>query len=314
MSSVSIKTETTASLRRSVRPVAKKSHPPLTGVVAVIGCDGTGKSTLTADLLARLRTVGPIQRRYLGLVSGEMGDKIKKLPLIGPRLEHYLARKARRAQDPRQKLPGVGTAVVMYLLSLWRVRQFRRLLALSRRGVMVITDRYPQAEIPGFHYDGPGLIGTPTKSWLIGKLAARDERFAPAPHRAGIGLGRGQEWNLSEGCEVGSSRFGERTAAIDGDGAAHFPHQPDQAFFPAGGRERPADSAAKLETSPFALTLPLLGQELPEEQDRKQRGDCDQHSDSARKSLAFLPPASETSPPLPQPNRKDAPKRERRDL
>jgi len=174
MSSVSIKTEPTASLRRSVRPAAKKSHPPLTGVVAVIGCDGTGKSTLTADLLARLRTVGPIQRRYLGLVSGEMGDKIKKLPLIGPRLEHYLARKARRAQDPRQKLPGVGTAVVMYLLSLWRVRQFRRLLALSRRGVMVITDRYPQAEIPGFHYDGPGLIGTPTKSWLIGKLAARE--------------------------------------------------------------------------------------------------------------------------------------------
>ena len=147
---------------------------PLAGVVAVIGCDGSGKSTLTNDLMARLRGRGPIERRYLGLVSGEMGDKIKRLPLIGPQLERYLAAKARRAQDQRQKLPGTGTAIVMYLLSLWRARQFRRILALSRRGVVVITDRYPQAEVPGFHYDGPGLPGADSDSWLVRKLAARE--------------------------------------------------------------------------------------------------------------------------------------------
>src|SRR3546814_1066766 len=91
------------------------------------------------------------------LISGEMGDKIKQLPFIGIRLERYLAAKARRAQDMEKKLPGTFTAIVMYLLSLWRVAQLRRLMRLSQDGVLVIADRYPQAEIPGFNYDGPGL-------------------------------------------------------------------------------------------------------------------------------------------------------------
>ncbi|PKM08081.1 MAG: hypothetical protein CVV14_05580 [Gammaproteobacteria bacterium HGW-Gammaproteobacteria-4] len=154
-----------------------KLHAPLTGVVAVVGCDGTGKSTLTADLLANLRSKGPTVRRYMGLVSGETGDKIKRLPFIGVRLERYLAAKARRAQDMKKKLPGTFTAVVMYLLSLWRVAQLRRVMRLSQRGVLVIADRYPQAEIPGFNYDGPGLTAHRTNNWLVRKLAAREQKL-----------------------------------------------------------------------------------------------------------------------------------------
>ena len=148
---------------------------PHEGVVAVVGCDGTGKSTLTTDLLASLRSNGPAERCYLGLVSGEMGDKIKHLPVIGIRLERYLAAKAERAQDMKQKLPGTGTALVMHLLSLWRVTQLRRVIRLSQRGVRVIADRYPQAEIPGFHYDGPGLTADQSHNWLVRKLVAREQ-------------------------------------------------------------------------------------------------------------------------------------------
>jgi len=156
---------------------ANQPHATLAGVVAVIGCDGSGKSQLTADLMDHLRGKGPIERLYLGLVSGEMGHKIKRLPIIGIALERNLAAKARRAQDMREKFPGTGTAVVMYLLSLWRARQFRRLIELSRRGVVVVTDRYPQAEVPGFHYDGPGLPAASTENWLVRKLAAREQRL-----------------------------------------------------------------------------------------------------------------------------------------
>jgi thymidylate kinase len=146
-------------------------------VVAVVGCDGTGKSTLTFDLLAKLRARGPVERRYLGLVSGEMGDKIKRLPFIGIRFERYLAGKATRALDMGKKLPGTGTALVMYVFSLWRAAQLRRVMRLARRGVLVITDRYPQAEIPGFHYDGPGLTAHRTDNWLVRKLAAREQHL-----------------------------------------------------------------------------------------------------------------------------------------
>jgi thymidylate kinase len=146
-------------------------------VIAVVGCDGTGKSTLATDLLTILRGRGAVERRYLGLVSGEMGDKIKRLPLIGIRFERYLAGKAQRALDMKLKLPGTGTALVMYVFSLWRATQLRRVMRLSRQGVLVITDRYPQAEIPGFHYDGPGLTANRTDNWLVRKLALREQNL-----------------------------------------------------------------------------------------------------------------------------------------
>lgn len=149
----------------------------MTGVVAVIGCDGSGKTSLTHDLLTILRRSGPAERRYLGTVSGEMGDRIKRLPLVGITIERYLAAKARRAQDMRKKLPGIGTALVMYLFSLRRARHFREILALSHRGIVVITDRFPQAEISGFHYDGPGLSGPRSDNWLVRRLAARERKL-----------------------------------------------------------------------------------------------------------------------------------------
>lgn len=149
----------------------------LTLVVAVVGCDGTGKSRLTADLLKVLRARGPAVRRYMGLVSGEAGKKIKGLPVIGVRLERYLAAKASRAQDTHKKLPGTFTAVVMHLFSLWRARQLRRVIRLSRKGVMVVADRYPQAEIPGFHFDGPGFKADPGSNRLIRWLSVREQRL-----------------------------------------------------------------------------------------------------------------------------------------
>lgn len=53
------------------------------GLIAVVGCDGTGKSTLTTDLVKSLQQHWQTERRYLGLLSGEDGDKIKRLPLVG---------------------------------------------------------------------------------------------------------------------------------------------------------------------------------------------------------------------------------------
>lgn len=160
----------------SINPVAPLTAP-LTDVFAVVGCDGTGKSTLTRDLLDCLIKQGRAERHYLGLVSGEMGDKIKDLPFIGVRLENNLHKKANRALDMEKKLPGIGTALIMYAMSLWRASLMLRVIWQSRRHVKVITDRYPQAEIPGFHYDGPGLTVGRTSNWLVSKLAMGEQRM-----------------------------------------------------------------------------------------------------------------------------------------
>ncbi len=39
------------------------------GLIAVVGCDGTGKSTLTTDLVKSLQQHWQTERRYLGLLS-----------------------------------------------------------------------------------------------------------------------------------------------------------------------------------------------------------------------------------------------------
>jgi thymidylate kinase len=154
-----------------------RPHTLLPGVYAVVGCDGSGKSRLTADLLRTLSYEGSTRRCYLGLISGEVGDKIKDLPFVGVRLEKNLHKKADRALDMEQSLPGTGSALIMYLLSIWRVFLLLRVRRLSRRGVQVIADRYPQVEIPGFHYDGPGLTAGRTGNWLVHKLALGEQKM-----------------------------------------------------------------------------------------------------------------------------------------
>ena len=144
-----------------------------------MGCDGAGKSTLAADLHAELQKQGPARFLYLGQDSGNILRSIVRLPLIGPAIGRYLVRRSARAHGGKDKSasPDTATALVLHLLSRWRRRKFRHMLALNRRGVIVVTDRYPQAQVPGFYFDGPGLVAKHGDSASIRWLAAREQRL-----------------------------------------------------------------------------------------------------------------------------------------
>ena len=146
----------------------------LAPLIAIIGCDGSGKSTLSADILARVRQDRRAESCYLGLGSGAMGNRIKAWPVIGRLLERRLSAKADRARDRSDRIPGVTTALVLYGFSLKRRKRFRAMMALRRAGVTVVTDRYPQIDVPGF-YDGPGLSAARAEGWLIARLARREK-------------------------------------------------------------------------------------------------------------------------------------------
>lgn len=152
---------------------------PLANVIAVVGSDGSGKSTLTTDLAAHLRKERPIALLYLGQSSGNILDGIRRLPLIGPPIGRYLLRGSNRAHaaDRKHASPDIPTALAIHLLSRWRHLKFRRMLALNRRDVAVITDRYPQAEVLGFYFDGPGLAATEATRGIVRWLAARELRL-----------------------------------------------------------------------------------------------------------------------------------------
>ncbi|MFK8257632.1 hypothetical protein ACFL9S_07585 [Erwinia sp. AnSW2-5] len=147
------------------------------GLIAVVGCDGTGKSTLSADLVEILNQYRVTERRYLGLVSGEDGERIKRLPFIGVWLERYLAARSSKTQNMRTRSPAWWVAFIMYGFSLRRSVKLRRVRHLAQRGVLVISDRYPQAEISGFHYDGPGIGVERVPDGFLTRLAKRENRL-----------------------------------------------------------------------------------------------------------------------------------------
>lgn len=150
--------------------------PPFAPLVAIVGSDGSGKSTLAADMLLQLNRDHHAEVCYLGLGSGDIGNWIKGLPIIGPSLERALASKAQQTRTKGEHIPGVVTASVVFALSLMRRRRFRRMLALRHAGVIVVTDRYPQVEVPGF-FDGPGLSAARASGRVVGWLAARERRM-----------------------------------------------------------------------------------------------------------------------------------------
>lgn len=142
--------------------------------LALIGCDGAGKSTLAADLTKRLNQLTPTRSVYLGLGTGDLGRRIGQVPLLGTIIERFLTGKARKAHaGAGKRLPGLATASAMFGFSLLRLRRFRQVLAYRERGIQVVTDRYPQAEVAGT-FDGPSLAWTRSGSPLVERIAARE--------------------------------------------------------------------------------------------------------------------------------------------
>ncbi|EFN8420533.1 dTMP kinase [Escherichia coli] len=143
-------------------------------VIAIVGCDGSGKSTLTASLVNELAARMPTEHIYLGQSSGRIGEWISQLPVIGAPCGRYLRSKAAHVHEKPSTPPGNITALVIYLLSCWRAYKFRKMLCKSQQGFLLITDRYPQVEVPGFRFDGPQLAKTTGGNGWIKMLRQRE--------------------------------------------------------------------------------------------------------------------------------------------
>ena len=89
-----------------------------------------------------------------------------KLPLMGKSLHKTIERNQVKTA---KKLPGPVPALVITAFVARRLLRFRHMLACRRRGLIVLTDRYPQDQIPGA-YDGtvfpPNVEGGRFVSWL----------------------------------------------------------------------------------------------------------------------------------------------------
>lgn len=106
--------------------------PPL---IAVIGSDGSGKSTVCEHLITVVEKYGAAERVHLGKQAGNVGRAVTKLPLMGKSLHKTIERNQVKTA---KKLPGPVPALVITAFVARRLLRFRHMLACRRRGLIVL--------------------------------------------------------------------------------------------------------------------------------------------------------------------------------
>mgnify|MGYP003631218341 FL=1 len=149
--------------------------PPL---IAIVGCDGSGKSTVSRELLAWVAKYGPVASTHLGKQQGNMSRRFAGLPLVGGWFERFIGKKASTVLKSRDKnkAPDFLPALVMHAFTLRRVRRYRRMMALRKQGFIVIADRYPQLDVRGAS-DGPDMSVGAQGSRFVRWLARREQAY-----------------------------------------------------------------------------------------------------------------------------------------
>jgi thymidylate kinase len=147
-------------------------------MIAVIGCDGSGKSTVSERIVVWANDYGPAATAHLGKQAGNVGRALTGLPLVGNLIGRFIGHNNFSLREPRakNKTPGILAALVASMFTLRRVLRFRRMLSLRRQGFIVITDRFPQLDYPN-SFDGPVLSETAQGSFFV-RWLARQERVA----------------------------------------------------------------------------------------------------------------------------------------
>ena len=136
-------------------------------IISIIGCDGTGKSTISKAVEEWLSWKFEAKRVYFGsgngyfsiyksikrLLLSKTGDnKIRKEKLSKIKRSNFIVRKLEELQ--------------YYKISVKNKRLINKIQRYVRKGAIVITDRYPQMQFEGI-YDGPKIKN---KNSLLGKL------------------------------------------------------------------------------------------------------------------------------------------------
>jgi thymidylate kinase len=162
----------TRRLRRSgvQLPRTFRRRDPIGGVVvAFVGCDGAGKSTVLAEMRRWLGWKLDVYSIYFG--SGDGPASALRLPLKWVR---GIQKRLRPPRPPEQRSRvlaprrlSFGRAVWALVLAREKAGRLRAAERARQRGLVVVCDRFPQSQVLGFN-DGPLL--TP---WLEHASALR---------------------------------------------------------------------------------------------------------------------------------------------
>jgi hypothetical protein len=219
-------------------------------LVAFVGPDGSGKSTVTTEITRWLSTEVDAIRVYFGNGKGSIS--------VWRRLLELVAALARRAEsnggvpeaEPAARNPfrrGAGRSRLrdwgdlLWILALTRERRlrFRRATQARNLGMVVICDRFPQAQFPGLN-DGPWL-----GHWL--QHPSRVRRAVARRELAAVRLGEHQAPDLVLKLIVPLPKARERRPNIALEQLARKAQEVETLNYPGAGRTVEIDASQPLE-------------------------------------------------------------------
>ncbi len=165
-----------------VWPIVSKRVNPRGGItIAVIGADGSGKSTVIANLQDTFEQKLDVYKIYFGRGNGKMSwgrtmlYQTKKLLL--PHRKNTPATAGKQPQGNTQQrglLAGLYRCIEALLVAYEKHRNLKYMHKAKEKGMLVICDRYPQNQIMGYN-DGPLLHYWATSHNPIFKAVAKLE-------------------------------------------------------------------------------------------------------------------------------------------
>ena len=175
-------------ISRKVRPRPVLKGRGGTGgglLVAFVGCDGSGKSTMVGETRAFLAPKLDVFPMYLG--SGDGSSSLLRKPmklvrdrLFGPARDRDTIAKKADVADAHPGAMSVAKAIWAVTLAAEKRHKIRQAMQARTRGMVVICDRWPQLQYPG-ELDGPRLT-----HWADGSAWQRRlARYELAPYELG---------------------------------------------------------------------------------------------------------------------------------
>lgn len=143
-------------------------------VIAILGVDGSGKSTSVTQVLNFLQPKMDVMPIYFGTGDGRPSMILWPFKLLLPFASRLLGRRPRRASfDQSGGTPKPAGFLFSAMLTVWAIavaiekrHKLRSASRAARRGLIVIADRFPQDQIADFN-DGPLLSRlTAIPEWL----------------------------------------------------------------------------------------------------------------------------------------------------
>lgn len=132
-------------------------------VVAFLGCDGAGKSTTLSYIKKEFNKKIDIASIYLGSGDGSSSLLRKPMKLVarkvgGKGVGHSVEKEYAEKQKVSLKARVYSIAKIMWAVTLAKekIKKQRQMVKARNNGLLVLTDRYPQSNMPGAS-DGPLL-------------------------------------------------------------------------------------------------------------------------------------------------------------